>query len=79
VKPKGATFEETAKPEALVKMTRSTDMDVDARGFAYASSWKGPATFGWAGPEHGYIVRVALWATWLPSSPTLKKRRIWIW
>ena len=59
VKPKGATFEETGKPEPLVKMTRSTDMDVDARGFAYVSSWKGPATFGWAGPEHGYIVRIA--------------------
>lgn len=59
VKPKGATFEETEKPEPLVKMTRSTDIDVDARGYAYVSSWKGPATFGWAGPENGYIVRIA--------------------
>ena len=56
---KGATFEEVEQPEPLVKMTRSTDMDVDARGYAYVSSWKGPATFGWAGPEHGYIVRIA--------------------
>ena len=59
VRAKGATFEETAAPEPLVTMTRSTDIDVDARGFAYVSSWKGPATFGWAGPDNGYIVRIA--------------------
>lgn len=59
VKPKGATFEETEKPTSLVGMTRSTDGDVDARGYVYASSWKGPATFAWAGPDVGYIVRIA--------------------
>ncbi len=59
VRAKGATFEEAAEPEPLVKMTRSTDIDVDARGYAYVSSWKGPATFGWAGPDNGYIVRIA--------------------
>ena len=59
VKAKGATFEETEKPTPLVGMTRSTDGDVDARGYVYASSWKGPATFAWAGPEVGYIVRIA--------------------
>ncbi len=59
VKAKGATFEETEKPTPLVGMTRSTDGDVDARGYVYASSWKGPATFAWAGPDVGYIVRVA--------------------
>ncbi len=59
VKAKGATFEETEAPKTFVSMTRSTDIDVDARGFAYVSSWKGPATFNWGGPEHGYIVRIA--------------------
>ncbi len=59
VKAKGATFEETEKPTPLVGMTRSTDGDVDAQGYVYASSWKGPATFAWAGPEVGYIVRIA--------------------
>lgn len=59
VREKGATFEETEKPKALVGMTRATDIDVDARGYAYVASWRGPATFGWAGPDHGYIVRVA--------------------
>jgi putative membrane-bound dehydrogenase-like protein len=58
VKPKGATYVETEPPAPLVKMTRSTDIDVDARGYAYVSSWKG-ATFTWAGEEVGYIVRIA--------------------
>lgn len=57
VKPKGATFEETAAPEALVRMTRPTDADVDAHSRLYVASWKG-ATFDWAGPDVGYIVRV---------------------
>ncbi len=58
VKPKGATYVETEPPASLVKMTRSTDIDVDAQGYAYVSSWKG-ATFTWAGEEVGYIVRIA--------------------
>ncbi len=58
VKPQGATFIETEKPAELVKMTRSTDIDVDAQGFAYVSSWKG-ATFNWAGEDVGYIIRMA--------------------
>jgi putative membrane-bound dehydrogenase-like protein len=57
VKPKGATFEETAAPEVLVRMTRPTDADVDAHSRLYVASWKG-ATFDWAGPDVGYIVRV---------------------
>ena len=73
VKPKGATFEETEKPESLVKMTRSTDGDVDARGYVYASSWKGPATFAWAGPEVGYIVRIAPKGHVPPKLPDFEK------
>ncbi|MES2735938.1 MAG: discoidin domain-containing protein [Verrucomicrobiota bacterium] len=57
VKPKGATFEETAKPEPFIKMTRPTDADVDGMSRVYASSWKG-ATFNWAEPDVGYIVQV---------------------
>ncbi|MBK8040609.1 MAG: discoidin domain-containing protein [Verrucomicrobiaceae bacterium] len=57
VKPKGATFEETRKPEAFIKMTRPTDADVDGMSRVYCASWKG-ATFGWAGPDVGYIVQV---------------------
>ncbi len=57
VKPKGATFEETRKPEPFIKMTRPTDADVDGNSRVYCASWKG-ATFGWAGPDVGYIVQV---------------------
>ena len=73
VRAKGATFEETAPPEPLVKMTRSTDIDVDARGYAYVSSWKGPATFGWAGPDNGYIVRIAPKGHVAPKVPDFAK------
>jgi putative membrane-bound dehydrogenase-like protein len=73
VRAKGATFEETAAPEPLVKMTRSTDIDVDARGFAYVSSWNGPATFKWEGPDHGYIIRIAPKGHVAPKVPDFAK------
>ncbi len=57
VKRQGATYTETEKPEPFIKMTRPTDADVDAMGHVFEASWKG-ATFGWAGPDVGYIVRV---------------------
>ncbi len=57
VKPKGATFEETRKPEPFINMTRPTDADVDGMSRVYCASWKG-ATFDWAGPDVGYIVQV---------------------
>ncbi|MGY8690886.1 MAG: DUF7133 domain-containing protein, partial [Verrucomicrobiales bacterium] len=49
VKAKGATFEETRKPEPFIRMTRPTDADVDAMSRVYCASWKG-ATFKWEGP-----------------------------
>ena len=57
VSPKGATYEETAKPESFIKMTRPTDADVDGNSKVYCASWRG-ATFDWAGPDVGYIVCV---------------------
>ncbi len=57
VTPKGATFEETGKPAEFLKLTRPTDLDVDASSRVYAASWKG-ATFNWNGMDVGYIVRV---------------------
>jgi putative membrane-bound dehydrogenase-like protein len=57
LRPKGATFEEIEKPAALVRMTRPTDAAVDGMSAIYQASWKG-ATFDWAGPDAGYIVRV---------------------
>lgn len=58
LEPRGATFRETTKPEILIKMTRPTDADVDGLSNIYQASWKGPASFSWKGPEHGYIARV---------------------
>ena len=59
LEPNGATFKETAKPEILIKMSRPTDADVDGMSNVYQASWKGPASFSWKGPEHGYIARVS--------------------
>ncbi len=57
VKPRGATYQETAKPESFIKMTRPTDADVDGNSRVYCASWKG-ATFKWNGPDVGFIVCV---------------------
>ena len=54
----GATFEEVTDPQPFIKMTRPTDGDVDGMSAVYQASWRGPATFKWAGPEAGYVVRV---------------------
>lgn len=59
VKREGATFLETKKPELFIQVTRPTDADVDGMSRVYLASWKGPATFNWAGAEQGYIVRVS--------------------
>ena len=58
VSPYGATFKETTAPQQFIKMNRPTDADVDGMSTVYQASWKGPATFKWAGPNHGYIARV---------------------
>ena len=57
VEPEGATFKETVSPKPLIKMTRPTDADVDGLSQIYQASWRG-ATFNWAGPNVGYIVKV---------------------
>lgn len=54
--PKGATFE--TKPHEFLKMTRPTDVTTDGFSHLYAASWRG-ATFNWAGPNVGYIVRLS--------------------
>ncbi len=54
----GATFKESAPPEKFIGLPRPTDADVDGMSAIYQASWKGPATFSWAGPETGFIVRV---------------------
>lgn len=72
VKRNGATYVEPEKPEAFIKMTRPTDADVDAMSNVYEASWKG-ATFGWAGPDIGYVVRVSPKGFKAPSVPEFDK------
>jgi len=55
VMPNGATF--TEKQTEFFGATRVTDLDADALSNIYIASWKG-ATFTWAGPDVGYIVRL---------------------
>jgi hypothetical protein len=58
VKRKGAGFVETQAPQNFIKVNRPTDADVDGMSRVYQASWNGPASFNWAGPEHGFVVQV---------------------
>jgi putative heme-binding domain-containing protein len=46
-----------AEQREWLKLVRPTDMDVDAAGRIYVTSWEG-ATFNYNGPNAGYIVRL---------------------
>ena len=52
----GASWQ--AEQREWLKITRPTDMDVDAAGRIFISSWDG-ATFTYNGPNAGYVLRVA--------------------
>ncbi|MEZ6055527.1 MAG: discoidin domain-containing protein [Planctomycetaceae bacterium] len=54
--PNGGTF--TPDQDEFLKATRVTDLDCDANGHLYVTSWKG-ATFTYAGDDVGYLVRVS--------------------
>ena len=53
----GAGFKETKAPRRFIQVPRPTDADVDGMSRVYQASWKGPSSFNWAGPEHGYVVQ----------------------
>ena len=55
----GGSFRETAAPEKFIALPRPTDAGVDGLSRIYQASWKGPATFKWAGPDTGFIVQVS--------------------
>jgi putative heme-binding domain-containing protein len=60
LKQKGAGWEVDGPNQGQtewIKMTRPTDMDVDASGRIYITSWEG-ATFNYNGPNAGYVLRV---------------------
>jgi putative heme-binding domain-containing protein len=67
LKQKGAGWEVVPSPldtdpklpgqQEWLKLTRPTDMDVDASGALFITSWEG-ATFNYNGPNAGYVLRV---------------------
>jgi putative heme-binding domain-containing protein len=57
LEPAGATFKAQQKP--FVEIPRPTDMDVDARGNFYISSWKNGG-FTYSGPNVGFVARVSV-------------------
>ena len=54
--PDGANYK--AKQEPFVELTRPTGVDIDGQSCFYLASWRG-ATFDYAGPNAGFIVRIA--------------------
>ncbi|MDC3283956.1 c-type cytochrome [Opitutales bacterium] len=57
VERRGAGFVETAKPERFINVPRPTDADIDGMSRVYQASWKGPSSFNWKGPKHGYVIQ----------------------
>ena len=53
--PNGAGF--TAEQESFVELPRPTDMEIDAAGNMYISSWK-DGGFNFSNPNVGYVVKV---------------------
>ena len=71
--PAGATWKVEPKEfKQFMKMTRGTDLDVDGSGRLYASSWDG-ASFTYAGPKVGYIIRLTPKGKKAEAFPDLKK------
>ncbi len=69
LEPKGAGF--TAGQEPFVMLPRPTDIDVDGQSRIFISSWRG-ATFTYAGPNAGYVIRVTDPAAARTAFPNLK-------
>jgi putative heme-binding domain-containing protein len=69
LEPKGAGF--TAGQEPFVMLPRPTDIDVDGQSRIFISSWRG-ATFTYAGPNAGYVIRVTDPSASRPAFPKLK-------
>ena len=60
------------KQNKWIAMTRPTDMDVDATGAIFITSWEG-ATFNYNGPNAGYVLRVVKKDAPKVTVPDLKK------
>ena len=71
----GAGFAEKGEPTRFFKMPRPTDIDVDGRGIVYQAAWYGPATFGWKGPEHGFLASAKATGTTPQETPDFAELR----
>lgn len=60
------------KQTKWIGLVRPTDMDVDASGRLYITSWEG-ATFNYNGPNAGYVLRVVKKDAPVTSAPDLAK------
>jgi putative heme-binding domain-containing protein len=70
LEPNGASFK--AKKDSFIDLPRPTGIAADGEGSLYIASWKG-ATFNYAGPNCGYVLRVAP-SNYKPTPfPDLKK------
>ncbi len=67
----GAGF--TAEQEPFVELPRPTDMDIDASGNIYISSWR-DGGFNFSKPEVGYVVMVRPVAQGSPVAPRQEAR-----
>ncbi len=67
---RGAGFE--AQQEPFIELPRPTDMDIDAAGNIYLSSWRNGG-FNFSGPQVGYVVRVTSDAARPTTFPELSK------
>jgi putative heme-binding domain-containing protein len=65
MEPNGATYK--VQQKTFVEIQRPTDMDIDAQGRFYISSWKNGG-FNYSGPNVGFVARVAPAGT-LPAAP----------
>ncbi len=68
----GAGFK--AGQEPFVMLPRPTDIDIDGQSRIFISSWRG-ATFTYAGPNVGYIIRLTQAGDTHPPFPNLKAAR----
>jgi putative heme-binding domain-containing protein len=66
--PKGASF--TAEQHEFIQIPRPTDIDVDALGRFYISSWA-DGGFSFSKPDVGYVIRVTYDSPEAPKGPVL--------
>jgi putative heme-binding domain-containing protein len=70
--PEGAGYKAPVSQERIMKLPRGTDIDADGTGHLFLSSWIG-ASFTYAGPNVGYVIRLSPTGARPSSFPDLPK------